>query len=194
MEYIWILIIMMIVFRFIQRLGERPNGTSDEPLGGPSPGHEELPFKSAPQGEESEYRPKLNIPEYLTRRSDEPGAGDVASARGEEPPVAEGVVIAVEKPATVDKQKMRLKEYQDYTMNIERPVDVYREGARKELMAYADCAGEASDVVRREDARKGPAGPGPLDGMICPGELIKGILWSEILGSRGGLQVKRRVP
>lgn len=34
-------------------------------------------------------------------------------------------------------------------------------------------------------------GAEPFDGIVCPGEFIKGFIWSQILGPRGGLQAKK---
>ncbi|OPY57414.1 MAG: hypothetical protein A4E55_01681 [Pelotomaculum sp. PtaU1.Bin035] len=31
-----------------------------------------------------------------------------------------------------------------------------------------------------------------FDGIVCPGQFFKGMVWSQILGARGGLQAKKR--
>ncbi|MHB8985757.1 MAG: hypothetical protein ACYC38_07435 [Eubacteriales bacterium] len=67
-----------------------------------------------------------------------------------------------------------------------------REGKPTETAAAAACQGEeqAGAGARRYQQRRGSMDV--FDGLVCPGEMLRGVVWSEILGSRGGLQAKGR--
>jgi|GEM_PF-1298362 len=169
MEFFWLLIFMVIVFRVLRLLSERygNGGKFEGPWGGPFPGGER-PWKRAPNDEKNESRPKLNIPEYLTRRSGEPAAGEIAPG-GEkpQPAVLEDVTVVI-KPAAVEKKE---------------PLPLEEHLAGKAVLPGCP-RDEQGGAAPREHRRR--AGAGPLDGLVCPGEMIKGVVWSEILGPRGG--------
>lgn len=179
MENLWLLLLVIVIFRSIWRLMERSRaqGGFDGPWGGPpSGGKEDLPWKRAPKGEEREHRPKLNIPEYLTRRSGDPAAGDAASKEKVKPrPAVEESVTVIEKTDAGKKPEKRL-----------------REGPLEDTAALPGCLREdQGELAPRERHRR--RGDESLPGdIICPEEVIKGIVWSQILGPRGGLRAKRR--
>lgn len=178
MKYIWLLFLMIIVFRMLWRLAERSRtqGGFDGSWGGPSSGQGELPRKSSPKVEEREYKPKLNIPEYLTRRSGDPAAGSKVSKEPEKPRSdVEGGAAMAEKPGKKEKPGKRR-----------------REDHLEDTAVLSQCSKEdQKEAAHRERNRHRGEVDLPED-MICPGEVMKGIIWSQILGPRGGLRANRR--
>lgn len=73
---------------------------------------------------------------------------------------------------------------------VRQPEKPLREGKPPETAAAAACQGEERAGARRSRQRRGNMDV--FDGLVCPGEIIRGVVWSEILGSRGGLQAKGR--
>jgi len=67
------------------------------------------------------------------------------------------------------------------------------EGMPEELTNTKECRLDQDNKMntcREHHVRHG--GAELYDGMVCPGEFFKGMVWSQILGSRGGLQAKKR--
>lgn len=175
MKYIWLLFMVIIIFRMIWRRS-RAQGKFDGSWGSQSPGQKDLPWKRSPKGEERDFRPKLNLPEYLTRRSDGTATGDADSKEEGKPRPA------VEDGATgVGKQDWKKK-----------PEKTLREERSGDTAVLPRCSLEdQKEAAPRE--RHGWQGDSDLfDDVICPGEVIKGIVWSQILGPRGGHRAKRR--
>lgn len=178
MKYIWLLFMIIIVFRMIWRLAERSRaqGKLDGPWGGPSSGQGDLPWKRAPKGEEREYRPQLNIPEYLTRRGGDTTAGDTASKEKEKPrPAIEDGTAVIEK---TDRGK--------------KPEKCLREDLLGDTAVLSQCSREDQKEAAPRERNRHRGEADLFDDMICPGEVMKGIIWSQILGPRGGLRAKRR--
>lgn len=178
MKYIWLLFMMIIVFRVIWRLSERSRaqGKFDGPWGGPPSGQKDLPRNRAPKGEENEYRPKLNIPEYLTRRSSDPVAGDaVSKGEGKLRPTVEDGTAAIVKTDWGKTSEKRLSE--DHL---------------GDTAVLSQCSREDQQEAAHRERNRHRGEVDQFDDMICPGEVIKGVVWSQILGPRGGLHAKRR--
>jgi len=175
------LVFLFLLARSIWRLMERAGGKGrfDGPLGGPPPGM----GRPVP---ESEEKPKLKIPEYLTRRSEEPPGYEqpdelsVMRRDWEEEPLAEysePVVLAEEMAAPPVKG-------QPSGLCPEGPV------AGAEVKAPCGMEGEKGGPARKRCERSDQEGP--FSDMVCPGQVVKGMVWSQILGPRGGLRPKKR--
>jgi len=50
---------------------------------------------------------------------------------------------------------------------------------------------ENTDIAACREHQGRPDQSEPFDGIIRPGEFVKGFVWSQILGPRGGLQAKK---
>ncbi|MCL6634754.1 MAG: hypothetical protein K6T29_03165 [Peptococcaceae bacterium] len=171
MEYIWIIVIFVVVFKMLWRLVERfrdPGGL-DGPWGGPLPGRDGFPRRRDPAGEQGASRPKLNIPEYLTRRSGSPAAGETAP----EPAVEGAVKVAAKHTAAKEAGRG------------------FGGECRAEPAVLPGCPrGElGEDTPRQHAGRHRKAGL--FNGEVGPGCLLEGVVWSEILGPRGGLRARR---
>lgn len=175
MKYIWLLFMMIIVVRMILHLSERSRaqGKFDGPWGGPPSGQKDLPQKRAPKGEESEFKPKLNIPEYLTRRNGDPAAGDAVSKKQEEP------WSDVEAGAAVIGKIDRGKKPEERLMEV------------GDTAVLSQCSREDQKEAAHRERNRRCGEVDLFDDMFCPGEVIKGVVWSQILGPRGGLHAKR---
>lgn len=170
MEYIWSLIILIIAFRIIQRLAERSR-TGDrfgDLRNRPQAGRAKLHFRRTTDGQ---YR--LKLPEYWTGRRGKPAAGYDVSAGKDLWPVTGGAA------STVEKQR-RIMERVAGNMTEEFP--------------------ESCPLLEAEGAKGHEAGSGKrygrndrdlLEDMICPDGLVRGVIWSEILGPRRGLSRRR---
>jgi len=166
MEYIWSLIIVIIVFRIIQRLAERSRagGRFGDIRNRPQPGRAKLHFRRTTDGQ---YR--LKLAEYRTGRRGKPAAGDDVAAGKDLWPVTGGAA------STVEKQRWIMEEVAG-NVTEEFP--------------------ESCPLLEAEGANGHEAGSGKryrqngrdlLEDMICPDGLVRGVIWSEILGPRRGL-------
>lgn len=149
-----------------------PRGKFDGPLGGPSPGMG-MPIPG------SEEKPKLKIPEYLTRRNEDQ-SGESAKIKN-----VDEVVLKEYREPVVAAGKMAkpcLKE-QSSGLCPGGPLD----GAGVKV----PCAGEG----KRENPARMRRGRSdledPFSDMLCPAQVLRGMAWSMILGPRGGLHPKR---
>ena len=153
----------------MERAGAK--GKFDGPLGGPPPGV----GRPIPGSEE---KPKLKIPEYLTRRSeDQPG--QLSAKRKDREAVAEcrePVVLAG------DMAEPCLKG---------RPAGMRPEGSLEGAAVKAPCGmeGKKGNPARKRRERSGQEDP--FSDLLCPGQVVKGMAWAQILGPRGGLHPKR---
>lgn len=217
MENLWLIIMFIVLFRSLWRIMERSRerGKTYEPREGLPPIRTELSQGRAP-GKEVEDRPKLNIPEYLKRRADGPATGATSPA-GEEratTPSGDGredrpqlnipeylkrrsPAPGAEAGAAGEGPKRRLPAGNcppdaEKTVGETRPPTTrVREELPTAAIDPAGCPREAQgDPALRLRRRRRTQG-GLLDDMICPEEVIKGLVWSQILGPRGGLQAKR---
>lgn len=196
MENLWVLIFLAIIFRSIWRIIQRggQQGRTGEPWEYP-PRRREIPGRGRP-GPVNQDRPKLNIPEYLKRRDGGTAGGGDAPVAVEkpQPPAREIPVPVATEPLPPARETVFTRER---PAAEERPEQPGREEYTP-VLAFTECPVEAMPPGADKEAtcRKGPGHRrrrfGPLEGAICPEELYKGIVWSQVLGSRGGLQAQRR--
>lgn len=160
----------------MERAGDK--GRFDGPLGGPPAGMRR-------PGPESEEKPKLKIPEYLTRRSEEPPGYEqpdelsVMRRDREEEPLAE-----YSEPAVLTREMAE-------PPVKGQPSGLYPEGpaARAETKASYGMEGHKESPARKRRQRSDREDP--FSDMLGPGQVVKGMVWSQILGPRGGLRSKR---
>lgn len=178
MNTIFWLIFIFIVARSIWRLLERTgnNGKFEGPLGSPPTGM----GRPVPGSEE---KPKLQIPEYLTRRGEEqpgyekPGELPINRKGRAEPAVSYGepVVTAGWNDPALQGQHARLCP--------EFP---------SEVAAVKISRGKAGEKERLHQKRRKQVCKGkPFSDLLDPDQVLMGMAWSQILGPRGGLRPKR---
>lgn len=177
MNTIFWLVFLFILARSIWRLIERigANGKFEGPLGGLPPTGMGRPMPG------SEERPRLNIPEYLTRRSEEKPAEELPAGRNgcEAEPLdkySEPVVLAGEMSEPYLKGQ---------------PHGVCPEGPLAVTEAKAPCGMEGKKEGPARKRRERSYQEDPFSDMLCPDQVVKGMAWSIILGPRGGLRAKR---
>lgn len=172
MKTIWIIILLVILVRSIWRRMERTGAPDryEEPAGTTPSDLEEPPLESVP---EDGGRRKLNLPDYITGR----GSGPVA-------PVEEDETPAVAERAAMSRP----------------PVEAERPGslARELRLEVEDCLPlpenlpNQTRVCTPRERRKRRGGGDYFIDISGPGQVLKGVVWAEILGPRGGIQAKRR--
>lgn len=166
MKYVWAIFILAVILKSVWRLVERARA----------------------QGNYGDARAGLP-----SRQGDQPwgGAAKGEAARRGSPPA--------DAPAPVLEEKLRSARMDGAPTGAEpgweRQLEKsFREGRLRENegAAAAACPGEdqAGTAARRRQKRHGDADM--FDDLICPGEMIRGVVWSEILGPRGGLRAKKR--
>lgn len=147
MEYIWLIIMVVIILRSVGRLMERSGyrGKIEIPRKELPYGEDDLFLESTPAGEPGESKPELGLPEYPAGRGSLAVVSNVSRYEGrqEGPPVR----IRPERGGNIDTR-------------------------------------------REHDGRCGAAEL--FDGGISQQEFIKGMVWSQILGPRGGIQASKR--
>mgnify|MGYP006902024798 CR=1 FL=1 len=169
MKTLWIIIFLVILLRSIWRRMERtgPAGRYEEPVGTVDSDPLEQPPEHLP-GERG--RRKLNLPDYITGRRSEP----VTSG-------GEGVIFSGPAKATVEERRPpagegpgrksgEVPESRHLTENLHlQPLAVTsRKSYRQRAEEYFS------------------------DFSAGPEQVLKGLVWAEILGPRGGRQMKRR--
>lgn len=133
---------------------------------------------------ESEDKPKLKIPEYLTRRSEE--------QPGYEQPGELSAKIE-------DREAEPVKEYHepvvlagDMTEPSFRAQPAWlcpEASVGAAVKAPCGMDGEKGSPARKRRAQSGQENP--FSDMLSPGQVVKGMAWSQILGPRGGLRHRR---
>jgi len=180
MKYIWLIFMVFVIGRTVWRLWARargrggPEGTGGYPYPCPTP--EDLPAGNEPGAEPEQPHRKLNIPEYLTRRSDDVAAVTPVPPREKPAAGVEGGLDAAAQPGR-DVQPLQ---------------PAPREYSSSEPAAVPGSTRAAGAAhVRREPRRRCDQAETAND-LICPGEYLKGMAWSQILGPRGGLRTRKR--
>ncbi|MDD4238113.1 MAG: hypothetical protein PHT62_06110 [Desulfotomaculaceae bacterium] len=175
MNTIFWLVFLFILARSIWRLMERA-GDKDKfegPLGSPPPNM----GRPIPGSEE---QPKLKIPEYLTRRSEQQPSyeqpGELSAQRKDWEAVGE-----YRDPAILagDMTEPCLKG---------KPAGLCPEGSLKGAAVEAECGMTGK---KESPARERRGQEDLFSDMLCPGQVVKGMAWAQILGPRGGLHSKR---
>jgi tRNA(Ser,Leu) C12 N-acetylase TAN1 len=131
-------------------------------MGRPIPGNEE--------------KPKLKIPEYLTRRSEEQSSESIQMKDMEEEPVEEYRKPVILKGETVESC---LKE---------QPASLFHEVSLEGAAVKVTCNMEGKKVRKRH---KQCDPEDTFSDMLSPSQVVRGMAWSMILGPRGGLHPKR---
>ena len=172
MKTIWIIILLVILVRSIWRRMERTGtpGQYEEPAGTAPSDLEEPPLESVP-GDGG--RRKLNLPDYITGR----GGGPVA-------PVEEGEPQAVAEGAAIARR----------SVEAEQPGSLARELRieAEDCLPLPENLPEQTRVCAPRERRKRHGGGDYFINISGPGQVLKGVVWAEILGPRGGIQAKRR--
>lgn len=148
MEYIWLIIIVVVILRSVGRLMERSGyrGKLELPRKELPYDEDDLFLESIPAGAPGQSGPELKLREFPAGRG-----GDLT--------------VAGDVPRTVGMQKEPAGQ---------RPPGCGRNvGSRREL----DGSCGAAEL---------------FDGGIGQREFIKGMVWSQILGPRGGIQASKR--
>ena len=167
MNTIFWLIFLFLLARSIWRLMERAGakGKFDGPLGGPQTGM----GRPIPDSEE---KPKLKIPEYLTRRSEEQ-PGELSAKRK-------------------DRVTEPVEECRDAEPSMKgRPPILRSEGSLEDAVVKAPCRMEGKKGNPAQKRRESCDQEDPFGDLLCPGQVVKGMAWAQILGPRGGLHPKR---
>lgn len=175
MENLWILLLLIVIIRSIWRMMERAGqaGRSGEPWEYPGGGRGGA-TRPVPKDKEEEYRTPLNIPEYLKRRS------DGTSGTSETPGEADAHLPS--RVATTSSSRDAVEG--------RAPEQIMREYAPS--AAYVDntpgdAKADESRGIQEQQQRENP-----LEGILNPSELMRGIIWSQVLGTRGGRRAQRR--
>ncbi|MCL6638489.1 MAG: hypothetical protein K6T80_02245 [Firmicutes bacterium] len=166
MKYIWLIFVLFLIVRAIWRIIENSRGRGRD-VSGDLP-REELPPAGRLPARTGERR-KPDLPGYLTRRSGSPGA-ETSAGPGQgagphpdgEPRPPGGTVPEVQPADAVERHPL------PETACPERPRE--------------HRGGPGQPRARRRD--RGNA--------LCPEDVLNGIVWSQILGPRGGLQAQKR--
>ncbi|MGI6490837.1 MAG: hypothetical protein GX949_07150 [Peptococcaceae bacterium] len=167
MDTIFWLVVLFIVGRSFWRYLEQV-GAKDE-NDGEKAGR--LPDSSRPLPDNSN-KTKLNIPEYLTKGEEETvyqmpgGAGDANSYWEAEQLAA------------------------SYGQDLYAESGSWDYPAQQSTVQIADkVEAPAQETARKQE--KAVGGEELFDDLITSGQVIKGMVWSQILGSRGGLRHRR---
>ncbi len=170
---IWIIIFLVVLLRSIWRRMERTGsaGRYEEPVGTAAPDPVELPPEHEP-GERG--RRKLNLPDYITGR----GSGSDASG-------GEGAPRSVPEKAAAGRLSL---EVEGRPGRKAREVNIALPDRRS---LPENLPGQTFAAAPRRSRRQ-RAEEYFIDFSDGPEQVLKGIVWAEILGPRGGRQMQRR--
>lgn len=163
LKTIWMIILLVILVSSIWRRMERAGwGTAYRE-----------PKETLPEVTYGEGGRKLNLPGYITGRDSEP----VVPERKDEPGVRRERIAAARRPLETEQPGWEAGE-----INLELP---------GRLPPTGNLPGQALGVVPRERCKE-RTGKNCFTDIQGPGQVLQGIVWSEILGPRGGIWVKRK--
>ena len=179
MKTIWLIFMAFVIARLVWRLWARIRDRGGKGTGGypyPFPTPEDLPAGNEPGAEPGQRGRKLNIPEYLTRRSDDVTTVTPVPPQEKSTPVVEGGLHTASQPAR----------------DIQPLQPATRECTSRAPVALPESTREEGDTHVCREPRRRRDQAGAADELICPGEYMKGVAWSQILGPRGGLRAQKR--
>lgn len=161
---IFLFILARRIWRFLERAGS--NGKFEGPLGSPPTGMDG-------PGPGSEGKPKLQIPEYLTRQSEQPVELTTGRKDRAEPAMdyVEPVVLAGDLNEPRFKRKPERPDFEDSLVVVGgTALGAIQEKKRSTVQ-------KRDSLIQQEDL---------FSDMLHPEQVVKGIAWSQILGPRGG--------
>lgn len=166
---VFLFIVARSIWRFLERAGA--NGKFEGPLGSP-PAEIERPVPG------SEEKPRLQIPEYLTRRSEEQ-PGELHDRKyGRTEPIEEysETVVLTGEPAQpgMNGRHGRLRP--------DVPLEVAAVKTTGDIKGRKKIGQKRSEGLKQEDM---------FSDLLSPDQVVKGMAWAQILGHRGGLRPKR---
>lgn len=155
----------------MERAGQA--GRPGEPWGYPRGGRDGT-TRPVPEDKEEEYRTPLNIPEYLKRPSGvTSGAAGIPGEADDHLPSRAATASSSRGALDVRAPELILREYApSAACVVNTPGDVKVDESRR---------------IQEQQQKENP-----LDGVLSPSELMRGIIWSQVLGPRGGRRAQRR--